>query len=142
MRPKLKVLLCFIIIFNPIFGYMDSFAQERTVYKCTNAAGVTVYTDKECPGRASQLNLKAPADDDLSQKKAEHDAKVSQDKALADQIQARRLSDEQAARAVQDQQVQVDRAVAAKFEQERAQRNSAVVSNPAVTQIVAPTTSP
>jgi hypothetical protein len=113
---------------------MDGFAQERIVYKCTNAAGAIVFSDKECAGRAAQLNLKATKDEDLSQQKAEHDARVQQDKALADQIQAQRLAEEQAARAAQDQQMQVIKALADKFEQERSQRNGAVVSSPNVTQ--------
>jgi hypothetical protein len=79
-------------------------AQERAVYKCMDEAGVVVFSDKECQGRLSKLNINAPTDAEMTQLKAEHDAKVSRDKALADEVEARRLAQEQAARAAQDQQ--------------------------------------
>jgi hypothetical protein len=134
VRSEVNALLCRCIVALLMFVNIDCFAQERFVYKCTNAAGVSEFTDKECMGGATQIDLKVPADEDYLRQKAEHDARVSHDKALADQLQATRLAEEQAARAAQGQQMQSNRALADKFEQERTQKNSSVVSSPNVTQ--------
>jgi uncharacterized protein (DUF3084 family) len=117
-----------------MFVNIDCSAQERVVYKCTNADGVSEFTDKECTGGATQIDLKVPTDENFLQKKAEHDARVLHDKALADQLESTRLAEEQAARAAQSQQMQSNRALADKFEQERTQKNSSVVSSPSVNQ--------
>ncbi|WP_342619049.1 hypothetical protein [Rhodoferax sp. GW822-FHT02A01] len=109
-------------------------AQERAVYKCMDATGIVVFSDKECQGRLSKLNINAPSDAEMTQQKAEHDAKVARDKALADEVEARRLAQEQVARAAQDQQSRVNRDLANKVEQDRAQKNSNVNSAPNVMQ--------
>ena len=134
MRSGLRVLVCGSIACLTMLGSIDGFTQERLVYKCTNAAGVVAFSDKECAAHAAQLNLKTQTDEDFFKQKAEHDAKVLHDKALAEQMQSSRLAEEQTARAAQDQQTQVNKALADKFEQERAQRNGAVVSSPNVMQ--------
>ena len=117
-----------------MFAGVDGQAQERAVYKCLDAAGVVVFSDKECQGRLTRLNVNTPSDAEMTQQKAEHDAKVARDKALADEVEARRLAQEQAGRAAQDQQARVNRDLANKVDQERAQRNSTVNSSPNVTQ--------
>ena len=109
-------------------------AQAQVVYKCSNAKGVVAFSDKECATTGAKLNVKAPVDADMVQQKADHDAKVARDRALAEQIEASRLSSEQAGRALQDQQMLVNRAQADRVEQERNQINSTVLSSPNVTQ--------
>ena len=109
-------------------------AQTQTVFRCKNTAGVLVFSDRECVNATSLQPVQIPLEADSPERKAEQDARVSRDKALADQLQARRVAEEQAGRAAQDQQMQVNRALADKFEQERNQKNSAVTSSPRVTE--------
>lgn len=111
-------------------------AQDRTVYRCVNAAGVIVFSDQECMGNTAKVNIKSPSEEELAKRKAERDANNARDTALANQVQADRLAREQAGRAAQEQQMQVNRAQAEKLEQERNQRNSAVNSAPNVSQPV------
>lgn len=107
-------------------------AQERTVYRCVNAAGAIVFSDKECVGNTAKLNLKSLSEEELAKRKAERDANNARDSNLANQVQSNRLANEQAARAAQDQQVQLNKSISDRFEQERNQKNSTVVSAPNV----------
>lgn len=109
-------------------------AQERTVYRCVNASGVVVFSDKECVGNTARLNIKSLSEEELAKRKAERDANNARDANLANQVQANRLATEQAARAAQDQQAQAGKAIADRLEQERTQRNATVVSNPNASQ--------
>lgn len=115
-------------------------AQDRTVYRCVNGAGVIVFSDKECMGNTSKINIKSPSEEELAKRKAERDANNARDSALANQVQADRLAREQAGRASQEQQMQVNRSQAEKLEQERNQHNSSVNSAPNVSQPVPFTT--
>lgn len=113
----------------------DLYAQKSTVYKCTNASGVVVFSDKACMGPTTIKNVKTSGDDaDMQQRKSESDARISRNTTLANQVQASRISREQAGRAAQDQQVQSTKAVGNRMEQERTQRNAATVSDPGVSQ--------
>ena len=142
MTRELRALTLIPMLALPMFVCMNAYAQERTVYKCMDSAGAVVFSDKECQGRLSKLNMNIPSDAEMTQQKAEHDAKVARDKALADEVEARRLAQEQAGRAAQDRQMQVNRALADKVDQERAQRNSTVNSAPNVIQAAPTTTVP
>jgi Skp family chaperone for outer membrane proteins len=118
-------------------GFGAAQAQQRTVYRCVNAAGAVVFSDTECPtGKTARVNLKSASEEDLARAKAEHDAKTFRDANLANRVQADRIASEQAARAAQDQQAQQNRAANLQFEQERNQRNAAVNSAPNVAQPV------
>lgn len=117
-------------------------AQERTVYRCTTATGAIVFSDTECMGNGGKLNLKSLSEEELAKRKAERDANNARDANLANQVQANRLSNEQAARAAQDQQVQLNKSISDKFEQERNQKNATVVSAPNVSQSAPITTAP
>jgi Skp family chaperone for outer membrane proteins len=118
-----------------------SYAQKRIVYECKSAAGVVVFSDRECVGNASEKNVYKASDEELQARKVEHDAAVSRDKALGDQMEARRLAQEQAARVEQDQQMRVNRALGDKYEQELARRKAEVRSLPRITGPL-PVTSP
>jgi hypothetical protein len=85
-------------------------------------------------GDASEKNIFKASDEELQARKAEHDAAVIRDKALGDQIEARRIAQEQAGRAAQDQQMQANKALGDKYEQELARRRSEVRSLPRITE--------
>ncbi|NVO05506.1 MAG: DUF4124 domain-containing protein [Rhodoferax sp.] len=115
-------------------------AQGQTIFRCKNAAGIQVFSDRECVNAKPLKPVQIPLEADSPERKSEQDARVSRDKALADQLQARRMAYEQAGRAAQDQQMQVNRAIADKFEQERNLKNSAVTTR--LNDSVAPLTVP
>lgn len=117
-----------------IFGCVSSYAQKRTVYKCKSAAGVVVFSDRECAGNASEKTIPSPSEEELQKRKAEHDAVVIRDKTLGDQIEARRIAQEQAGRAAQDKQMQFNKALGEQYEQELARRRAEVRSLPRITQ--------
>ena len=117
-----------------IFVLVGGHTQGQTVYKCTNAAGAIVFSDKLCAGAVSVEGLRTSAESDLLQRKTEHDLTVSRDKALANQMEANRIANEQAGRSAQDQQTQVNRTLADKVEQERVQKNATVISSPGVSE--------
>lgn len=114
----------------------DVCAQSKIVYKCTDATGVVVFSDKACVGRTTVKNIKTPGDADMQERKSESDARISHDTELANQVQASRITREQAGRAAQDQQVQSTKAVESRVTQDRTQKNAATVSDPGVSQSV------
>jgi Skp family chaperone for outer membrane proteins len=125
-----------------ILGGTCSYAQKRIVYECKSAAGVVVFSDRACVGNASEKNISKAPDEELQARKAEHDAAVIRDKALGDQLEARRIAQEQAGRAAQEQQMQVNKAIGDKYEQELARRRAEVRSLPRITEPVPVSTPP
>jgi len=107
----------------------------QVVFRCKNVAGEVVFSDKSCTGDLSAANVLPLVDSDSSQRKAEHDAIVSRDKALAAQVEASRMAREQAQISAANQQLQANKAVNDRYEQERSKQNAATVSSPGVTQV-------
>lgn len=108
-------------------------AQERTVYRCIDASGKVVFSDTECvAGKTAKLSMKSLSEEELAKRKAEHDANTARDTSLANQTQANRLANEQAARAAQAEQGRLSKSIADQMEQERNQKNATVTSAPNV----------
>jgi Domain of unknown function (DUF4124) len=102
-------------------------AQAQTYFKCTDATGKVHFTDTGC-GTMTGVPLAKSAGTNLPERKAQNDARVERDRALANRLESDRLGNEQAARAVQARQLEVDREVAGRVYQEREARKASTIS--------------
>jgi hypothetical protein len=108
-------------------------ASAQPVFKCT-APNNIVFSDKGCAKELKGGPISVNTDEISPERKAEHDAIVSRDKALANQVEGARLSTERGQRAAQNAHLQADKALAQKNGQLLQQRNDATVSDPSVRQ--------
>ena len=108
-------------------------ALAQPVFKCTGAGNV-VFSDQGCAKELRGGPISVNTDEVSPEHRAEHDAIVSRDKALANQVEGARLSSERSQRAVQSMHLQVDKSLAGKYEQRIRQKNDATVSDPSVRQ--------
>lgn len=97
-------------------------AGAQTLYECKDASGNIRFSDRACTGLVRAVPV--PPDPVSAESKAASDARVQNEKALANRVEANRLATEQAGRAAQDQQIQASKAATSKVEQERAQKSS------------------
>jgi hypothetical protein len=111
-----------LLLLAAMLGLLTAHVGAQTLYECKDASGNVRFSDRACTGLVRAVP--APSDPVSADSKAASDARVQNDKALANRIEADRLATEQASRAVQDQQTQASRAAASKVEQERAQKSS------------------
>lgn len=100
----------------------ESFAQ--TMFDCKNEAGQVKFSDRPCPEVVRSKQIVVRQEFNLKERKAENDARISRDKALANNMQASRDSEEQAGFAAQIQQVQAAKTIDGKVLQERSSQNS------------------
>ena len=100
----------------------------EAMYDCKNEAGQVKFTDRPCPEAVRSKPISVRKESNLKERKAENDARISRDKALANNMQASRDSEEQAGFAAQVQQVQAARAIDSKVSQERSSQNSRTTS--------------
>ena len=102
-------------------------STAQTFFRCTDDTGKVEFSDKGCKGSPGVPMVK-PADPDAAALKTQSDARIQRDKALANQLEANRISSENAGIAAQQRQLQVDQGVAGRLAQERDARNAATVS--------------
>ncbi len=105
-----------------VFFVGDTYAQ--TLFECRNASGQLQYSDRPCPDSVKAVPIPMPTESNLLARKAENDARVGRDKALANSMQGGRVAEEQAGFAVQNQQVEAARGITSKVVQERTSQNS------------------
>jgi hypothetical protein len=115
--------------------------QAQTYFKCRNAAGEVVYSDRACEGGLSAMEGVLPATTDSPQRKTESDARIQRDRSLADRMESERRAREEAGRRAQDQQEQVNKSIAGQIDQQRAKDNQPSPTRK-VTDIVPTTTLP
>jgi hypothetical protein len=108
-------------------------AVAQPVFKCIGASKIA-FSDQGCANGLRGGPISVNTDEISPEHKAEHDALVSRDKALASQVERARLSTEQSQRAVQNSHLQVDKSLAGKYEERLKQKNDATVSDPSVRQ--------
>ncbi len=108
-----------------LLGLVAPTAHAQTTYKCKAADGTVQFSDRLCRGG---VQVRVNVQSDSPQRKAESDARIERDKALADQVQASRAAREQAARAAQDQQQQINQGIANTVEQARVQQRAGTKS--------------
>ncbi|MCX7239998.1 MAG: DUF4124 domain-containing protein [Burkholderiales bacterium] len=109
---------------------VDSAASAQTMFQCKDASGKVQFSDRPCEGAAKAAPVATkPARADAAALKAESDARIRKEKALADEVQANRLATEQAGYAAQDKQQQVNRTIADKVQQERTQQRTSTSSS-------------
>lgn len=111
-----------LFLLTAIPSLLTTYVDAQTLFECKDASENVRFSDRACTGLVRAVP--APSDPVSADSKAASDARVQNDKALANRIEANRLATEQAARAAQDQQVQASKAADSKVEQERAQKSS------------------
>lgn len=104
-----------------LLGLVAGQASAQTLYKCKDADGTVQYSDRRCKGG---VPVRAKAQPDSPELKAESDARIQRDKALASQAEASRIAREESLRAAQSQQQQSNQSLTNTVEQERAQQRA------------------
>jgi hypothetical protein len=109
------------LIFPILLGLLAVHASAQTTYKCKGADGTVQFSDRPCKGG---VPVRVKTQPDSPERKAESDARIQRDKALASHVESSNLAREQAARAAQDQQQQTNQGVANTVEQGRTQQRA------------------
>lgn len=103
-------------------------AHAQTYYKCKDASGTVRFSDRACKANASPLTVEPSTGAVTPERKAESDARIQRDSALAGQVEAQRRATEQAGASAQGQQVQNAKTIEGSVNQERAKKASAATS--------------
>lgn len=119
----MKKSLCLIAL--ALLGFVAGQAHAQVTYKCKDADGTVQFSDRPCKGGVPVRSKVRPDSPEL---KAENDARIQRDKALANQAESSRIAREEAQRAAQAQQQQTNQGVAGAVEQERAQQRATTQS--------------
>lgn len=111
-----------------VLVFFAGHTHAQTYYKCKDASGTVRFSDRACKANTSPLTVEPSTGAVTPERKAESDARIQRDSALAGQVEAQRRSTEQAGASAQGQQVQSAKAIEGTVDQERAKKASAATS--------------
>lgn len=140
-RPSAALAICpgrayYLPMKNPLFisasivmlVLFAGHAYPQTYYQCKDASGNVRFSDRVCTAKTKPITIEPSTGVVTPERKAESDARIQSNNALASQVEAQRRAAAQAAASAQGQQVQSAKGIESTMDQERAKKASAASS--------------